>query len=118
MSEKVSLAEKFSLFREQWKPKIVARMNDYDVMVVRIEGQFVWHSHAETDDFFHVLEGELDIELRDRTVTLTAGELFVVPKGVEHRPVARKGEVKLLLIEPQGTPNTGDKRTAVAKVDL
>lgn len=118
MSEKVSLAEKFSLFREQWKPKIVARMNDYDVMVVRLEGEFVWHSHAETDDFFLVVEGELDIELRDRTVTLTAGELLVVPKGVEHRPVARKGEVKLLLIEPQGTPNTGDSRTAVAKVDL
>jgi mannose-6-phosphate isomerase-like protein (cupin superfamily) len=118
MSEKVSLAQKFSLFREQWQPKIVARVNDYDVMVVRVEGEFVWHSHAETDDFFFVVEGELDIELRDRTVTLTAGELFVVPKGVEHRPVARKGEVKLLLIEPQGTPNNGDTRTAVTKVEL
>ena len=118
MSEKVSIAQKFSLFREQWQPKIVARVNDYDVMVVRVEGEFVWHSHAETDDFFFVLEGELDIELRDRTVTLTAGELFVVPKGVDHRPVARKGEVKLLLIEPQDTPNTGDNRTAVTKVDL
>jgi mannose-6-phosphate isomerase-like protein (cupin superfamily) len=118
MSEKVSLAQKFSLFREQWQPKIVARVNDYDVMVVRVEGEFVWHSHAETDDFFFVVEGELDIELRDRTVTLTAGELFVVPKGVEHRPVARKGEVKLLLIEPRGTPNTGDTRTAVPKVEL
>jgi mannose-6-phosphate isomerase-like protein (cupin superfamily) len=118
MSEKVSLAQKFSLFREQWQPKIVARVNDYDVMVVRVEGEFVWHSHAETDDFFFVVEGELDIELRDRTVTLTAGELFVVPNGVEHRPVARKGEVKLLLIEPQGTPNTGDTRTAVTKVEL
>ena len=118
MSEKVSLAQKFSLFREQWQPKIVARVNDYDVMVVRVEGEFVWHSHAETDDFFFVVEGELDIELRDRTVSLTAGELFVVPKGVEHRPVARKGEVKLLLIEPQDTPNTGDRRTAVTKVEL
>jgi mannose-6-phosphate isomerase-like protein (cupin superfamily) len=83
-----------------------------------VEGEFVWHSHAETDDFFFVVEGELDIELRDRTVTLTAGELFVVPKGVEHRPVARKGEVKLLLIELRGTPNTGDTRTAVTKVEL
>jgi mannose-6-phosphate isomerase-like protein (cupin superfamily) len=118
MSEKVSLAEKFGLFHEQWKPKIVAQLNDYDVMVVRLEGDFVWHSHAETDDFFLVVEGELDIELRDRTMTLKAGELFVVPKGVEHRPVARKGEVKLLLIEPQGTPNTGDKKTAVTKVYL
>ena len=118
MSDKVSLAEKFSLFREQWHPKIVARVNDYDVMVVRLEGEFVWHSHAETDDFFFVIEGELDIELRDRTIALSPGELFVVPKGVEHRPVARKGEVKLLLIEPQGTPNTGNNETAVAKVGL
>jgi mannose-6-phosphate isomerase-like protein (cupin superfamily) len=118
MVEKVDLAQKFSLFSEQWRPKIVARLNNYDVMVVRVEGEFVWHSHPETDDFFLVVEGELDIELRDRTVTLTAGELFVVPKGVEHRPAARKGEVKLLLIEPQGTPNTGDTRTAVVKVDL
>jgi mannose-6-phosphate isomerase-like protein (cupin superfamily) len=118
MQERVSLQAKFALFHEQWQPKIVAQLNDYDVMVVRLQGEFVWHSHPDTDDFFLVLEGELDIELRDRTVTLKAGELFVVPKGVEHRPVARKGEVKLLLIEPQGTPNTGDASTAVRKEHL
>lgn len=117
-NEKVSPEEKFALFRDQWQPKIVAALNDYDVMIVRVEGEFVWHSHPDTDDFFLVLEGELDIELRDRTVTLMPGELFVVPKGVEHRPAARKGEVKVLLIEPRGTPNTGDERTAAVKVNL
>jgi mannose-6-phosphate isomerase-like protein (cupin superfamily) len=80
-----------------------------------VNDEFVWHSHPDTDDFFLVIEGELDIELRDRVVTLGAGELFVVPRGVEHRPVARKGEVKVLLIEPRGTPNTGDPSTAARK---
>jgi mannose-6-phosphate isomerase-like protein (cupin superfamily) len=80
-------------------------------MVVKLQGPFVWHKHDETDDFFLVLKGTLDIELRDRTVTLGSGEMYVVPRGVEHRPVARD-EVHLLLIEPSGTPNTGDARTA------
>lgn len=114
----VNLVEKLDSFHEQWSPKIVASYNGNDVCVVRLEGEFVWHSHADTDDFFLVLEGELDIELRDRTVTLQPGELFVVPKGIEHRPVARSGEVKLLLIEPSGTPNTGDEATATAKVAI
>ena len=118
MRDKVSLSDKFALFRDYWQPKIVAELNDYDVMIVRVKDEFLWHSHPETDDFFLVLEGELDIELRDRTVTLMAGELFVVPKGVEHHPAARKGEVKLLLVEPRGTPNTGDQRTAAFKVNL
>jgi mannose-6-phosphate isomerase-like protein (cupin superfamily) len=83
-------------------------------MVVKVEGAFVWHAHPETDDFFLVLKGVVDIEMRDRTVTLVPGELFVVPRGVEHRPVAR-GEAHLLLIEPAGTPNTGDPATAVEK---
>ena len=116
MARKVNLAEKLASFSDHWAPRIVAGMNDYDVMVVRVEGEFVWHKHDETDDFFLVIEGEIDIELRDRTVTLGPGELFVVPKGVEHRPVARKGEAKLLLIEPRGTPNTGDAMTAATKV--
>ena len=116
MSEVVNLQQKLATFSEHWSPRIVASLNDYDVMVVRVQDAFVWHSHPDTDDFFLVLDGELDIELRDRTVTLRPGELFVVPKGVEHRPVARKGEVQLLLIEPRGTPNTGDERTAVVKV--
>jgi mannose-6-phosphate isomerase-like protein (cupin superfamily) len=115
---KVDLREKLDSFSDQWAPRIVASYNDNDVCVVRLEGEFIWHSHAETDDFFLVIDGELDIELRDRTVTLGPGELFVVPCGVEHRPVARKGEVKLLLIEPRGTPNTGDEATATAKVRI
>ena len=118
MAGKVNLAEKLAAFTDHWAPRIVARFNDHDVCVVRVEGEFVWHKHDETDDLFLVLDGELDIELRDCTVTLGPGELFVVPRGIEHRPVARRGEVKLLLIEPKGTPNTGDEATATAKVEL
>ena len=107
-------AEKLSTFSDHWHPRIIAGYNDNDVMVVKVQGEFVWHKHDDTDDFFLVLTGVLDIELRDRTVTLGPGELFVVPKGVEHRPVAKE-EVHLLLIEPRGTPNTGDPATAVQK---
>jgi len=92
----------------------VAQLNQSDVMVVKVKGEFVWHKHDDTDDFFLVLKGTLDIELRERTVTLQPGELFIVPKGVEHRPVARE-EVHLLLIEPTGTPNTGDPKTAAPR---
>jgi mannose-6-phosphate isomerase-like protein (cupin superfamily) len=118
MADKVNLADKLDSFSEQWAPKIVADYNGNDICVVRVEGEFVWHSHEDTDDFFLVLDGELDVELRDRTVTLGRGELFVVPRQVEHRPCARRGEVKLLLIEPRGTPNTGDAATATAKVRI
>ena len=114
----VNLMDKVNSFGQQWSPRIVAEMNDYDVMVVRVQDEFVWHSHADTDDFFLVLEGELEIEMRERTVTLLAGEMFVVPRGVEHRPVARRGEAKILLIEPKGVPNTGDAATAVVKVRI
>jgi mannose-6-phosphate isomerase-like protein (cupin superfamily) len=107
MNEPVNLAQKLALFEERFSPRIVATMNDYKIEVVKIAGEFVWHSHPETDDFFLVLEGELEIELRDRTVQLRKGDLFVVPRGVEHRPRARE-EAHILLIEPQGTPNTGD----------
>jgi mannose-6-phosphate isomerase-like protein (cupin superfamily) len=110
----VNLAEKLAAFDERWAPRIVASYNGNDVMVVKVEGAFTWHAHPETDDFFLVLEGRLDIELRDRVVALGPGELFVVPAGVEHRPVAR-GEAHLLLIEPAGTPNTGDPATAAEK---
>jgi mannose-6-phosphate isomerase-like protein (cupin superfamily) len=103
MSDKVNLADKLATFSDRYAPRTVAQLNDYDVMVAKLEGPFVWHKHDETDDFFLVLRGTLDIELRDRVVTLRPGELFVVPKGVEHRPVARE-EVHLLLIEPTGTP--------------
>lgn len=110
----VNLAEKLGMFVEHWSPKIVADYNGNDVMVVKVQGAFNWHSHPDTDDFFLVLKGEIDIEMRDRTVTLGAGEMFVVPKGVEHRPVARE-EAHLMVIEPRGTPNTGDAATAVTK---
>jgi mannose-6-phosphate isomerase-like protein (cupin superfamily) len=111
MNDKINLNAKLATFSEHYQPRTVAQLNDNDVMVVKLKGPFVWHKHDETDDFFLVLRGTLDIELRDRVVTLGPGELFVVPKGVEHRPVARE-EVHLLLIEPTGTPNTGDVRTA------
>src|SRR3954468_13602313 len=114
MNQKINLAEKLSGFSEHWSPRTVAQLNDYDVMVVKVQGEFVWHKHDATDDFFLVLKGELDIQMRDRTVTLGPGEMFIVPKGVEHRPVARE-EVHMLLIEPTGTPNTGDARTAAAR---
>jgi mannose-6-phosphate isomerase-like protein (cupin superfamily) len=114
MNQKVSLADKLATFSEHFSPRTVAQLNDYDVMVVKLKGEFIWHKHDETDDFFLVLKGKLDIEMRDRTVTLGPGELFVVPRGVEHRPVARE-EVHMLLIEPTGTPNTGDPKTAAPR---
>ena len=111
MDDKINLAQKLSTFSEAWQPRVVAQLNGYDVMVVKVKDEFVWHKHDETDDFFLVLKGRLDIQLRDRTVSLGAGELYVVPKGVEHRPVAKE-EAHVLLIEPTGTPNTGDRATA------
>lgn len=113
-AEAVNLARKLALFEAHWSPKIVASFNGHDVMVVKAKGRFVWHSHPDTDDFFLVLRGRLTIDLRDGPVTLGPGELFVVPRGVEHCPVAEE-ETELLLIEPAGTPNTGDPATAVAK---
>jgi mannose-6-phosphate isomerase-like protein (cupin superfamily) len=114
MSDTINLAAKLASFSEHWSPRTVTTFNDLDVMVVKVQGAFVWHKHDDTDDFFLVLQGRLDIQLRDRTVTLGPGELYVVPKGVEHRPVARE-ETHLLLIEPTGTPNTGDAKTAAPR---
>ena len=111
---KINLAEKLSTFSDYFSPRTIAQYNDCDVMVVKAKGEFVWHSHEDTDDFFLVLKGSLDIELRDKTITLNPGEIYIVPKGVEHRPVARD-EVHLLLIEPSGTPNTGDHATAAIR---
>jgi mannose-6-phosphate isomerase-like protein (cupin superfamily) len=108
MSDKVNLAEKLATFDDRWQPRIVADYNDNKVVLVKVEGEFVWHKHDDTDDFFLVLDGRLTIQLRDREVELGPGELFVVPKGVEHRPVASKGVAHVLLIEPHGTVNTGD----------
>jgi mannose-6-phosphate isomerase-like protein (cupin superfamily) len=114
MSGKISLAEKLATFSDHWSPRTVALFNDHDIMVAKVKGDFHWHKHDETDDLFLVLQGTLDIELRDRTVTLGPGELYVVPKGVEHRPVARE-EAHVLLIETTGTPNTGDSATAAPR---
>jgi mannose-6-phosphate isomerase-like protein (cupin superfamily) len=110
----VNLQQKLGLFADAYAPRTVAMFNDHDIMVAKLRGPFFWHSHEDTDDFFLVVKGILDIELRDRTVTLHPGELFVVPKGVEHRPVPRD-EVHVLLIERSGTPNTGDVRTAAPR---
>lgn len=103
----IDLSEKFALFTEPWSPRIVARLNDYELKTVRIQGDFVWHSHDDTDELFLVLEGTLTIQLRDRDVVLGPGQLFVVPKGVQHCPRA-DSEVKALLLEPAGVVNTGD----------
>ena len=114
----INFEQKFGLFREQWQPKVVAEMNDYQFKIVRLEGDFVWHHHADTDETFIVLDGELRIDFRDGAVTLGPGEMTVVPKGVEHKPYAA-AEVKLLLIEPRGVVNTGEEggeRTAANDV--
>ncbi|HEY4011134.1 MAG TPA: cupin domain-containing protein [Acidobacteriaceae bacterium] len=110
----INLQEKFGLFSEQWSPRVIAEMNDYQFKLVKLQGDFVWHQHAETDETFFVIEGELRIDLRingidggDGAVTIGPGEMFVVPKGVEHKPFAER-EVKLMLIEPKGVVNTGD----------
>ena len=102
----INFQQKFSLFTEQWQPRVVAEMNDYQFKIVRLQGDFVWHDHKDTDETFIILEGKLRIDFRDGAVNLSAGEMFVVPKGVEHKPFAN-GEVKLLLIEPRGVLNTG-----------
>lgn len=110
----VNLADRLSTFSEHWTPKIVAGYNGNDVMVVKFEGEFPMHKHDDTDDFFLVLDGRVTIETEEGNVELTAGELYVVPAGLMHRPVAH-GEAKVLLIEPSGTPNTGDAATAAVK---
>ena len=117
MADKVNLADKLASFSEHFSPRIVADLNDYKIAVVKAKGEFVWHSHPDTDDFFLVLAGHLTIQLRDRDVELGPGELFVVPRGVEHCPKATE-EAHILLIEPAGTPNTGDaggERTATER---
>ena len=116
-TDKVNLAAKLAQFHDHWKPRTVATLNEYDVMVVKVLGEFVWHTHDDTDDFFLVLDGRLEVRLRDRTVALGPGELFVVPRGVEHQTYAER-ETSLLLIEPTDTPNTGDARTAAPRQEL
>ena len=120
MTRVVDIREKLSLFSEHWSPKLVARLNDYEVKVVKLKGEFVWHTHDDTDELFLVIEGDLTIQLRDGDVQLREGQLYVVPRGVEHCPVA-DGEVAVMLIEPTGVVNTGNAggdMTAVLDLSL
>ena len=103
----IDIQQKLSLFTEHWSPKVVARLNDYEIKLVKLQGAFVWHTHEETDELFLVISGDLTIQLRDGDVALSPGQLFVVPRGVEHCPIAA-GEVHAMLIEPAGVVNTGD----------
>ncbi|HGN0672711.1 TPA: cupin domain-containing protein [Pseudomonas aeruginosa] len=114
-TQAINFAAKLALFDDRWQPRVIAQMNDYQFKLVKIEGDFVWHSHADTDETFIVLAGRLRIDLRDGAVHLGPGEMYVVPRGVEHKPFA-EGEVRMLLVEPCGVRNTGDQggeRTAV-----
>lgn len=105
--DKVSLAEKFGLFNERWSPNLVGAVDDYEIKLVKIEGEFVWHKHEQEDELFLVVEGRMTIDFRDRSIDLEAGEFLVVPKGVEHRPRAER-ECRVLLLERVGVVNTGD----------
>ena len=118
MPQKVNLEDKFALFDEHWAPRLAARYNGNEVRLAKLEGDFHWHQHPGTDELFLVVEGELDIEFRDRIETLNAGEMIVVPRGTEHRPRANKGEVKVLVMDAAGTPNTGDEATAFKPVEV
>ena len=110
----INLAQKLSTFTEHWQPRTVGEFNGHDLMVVKVKGEFVWHKHDDTDDFFLVLKGRVTIRMREADVSLGPGELFVVRKGIEHCPFA-EDEAHLLLIEPSGTPNTGDPATAAPR---
>lgn len=105
----INFKEKLSLFTEQWSPKVIAEMNDYQFKVVKLQGDFVWHDHKDTDETFIVLAGRLRIDFRDGHVELSEGEMYVVPKGVEHKPYAEQ-EAQVLLIDPRGVVNTGDEK--------
>ena len=109
-SKVINFKDKFTKFSDHWSPRVIAEMNDYQFKLVKVEGEFVWHNHPDTDEVFIVIEGELNIELPDGVVTLSSGELFVIPKGIEHKPVANK-ECKIMIIEPKGVVNTGDETT-------
>ncbi len=105
--KKINLEDKLSKFSEHWSPKVIAEMNDYQFKLVKIEGEFVWHEHPDTDEVFIVIEGTMQIEFEDRTIELREGEMLVVPKGVRHKPYAEE-ECKVMLVEPRGVVNTGD----------
>ncbi|MCF6436758.1 cupin domain-containing protein [Pseudoalteromonas sp. MMG022] len=106
-SEKINLQDKLAKFSEHWSPRVIAQMNDYQFKLAKFQGEFTWHAHTDTDEVFLVLEGSMGIEFRDKVVELSAGEMYVVPKGVEHKPFAQQ-ECKVMLVEPAGVVNTGD----------
>ncbi len=106
-STAINFRHKLSLFAEHWSPRVIAEMNDYQLKLAKIQGEFVWHSHADTDEVFIVVDGKMTLEFRDGAVALASGEMCVVPRGVEHRPVATR-ECCILLVEPRGVTNTGD----------
>jgi len=112
----INFKKKLDSFSEHYSPKVIAEMNDYQFKVVKIQGEFVWHDHKETDETFIVLEGSLRIDFRDGHVDLSEGEMYVVPKGVEHKPYAEH-EAKVLLIEPRGVVNTGDESVSLTAED-
>ena len=106
--ESINLQEKLSKFSDHWAPKVIAEMNDYQFKLVKVEGEFIWHNHPDTDEVFIVIEGEMKIEFEDGTVELSQGEMYVVPKGVMHKPIA-ENECKIMLVEPRGVVNTGEE---------
>lgn len=115
--EKVNIAQKLSLFSDYWNPRIAGELNGQHVKLVKFQGEFVWHKHDHEDEMFLVLEGQFDMEFRDKTVTLHQGEFLIVPRGVEHRPVAAQ-EVSVMLFEPATTLNTGDTRSELTRDEL
>jgi mannose-6-phosphate isomerase-like protein (cupin superfamily) len=108
----INFGDKFNKFNEHWSPRVIAEMNDYQFKLAKVQGEFTWHTHSDTDEVFIIIEGVLDIVFRDGKVRLEAGEMFVVPKGVEHKPVAEH-ECRIMLVEPKGTVNTGDTSSAL-----
>ena len=118
MASKIDLSEKFALFSDHWAPRLAAHYNGNEIRLAKVEGEFHWHKHDDTDELFLVIEGELDMEFRDHTERMVQGDLIVVPRGTEHRPCARNGEVKLLVMDAEGTPNTGDEETAFKPIEV
>jgi mannose-6-phosphate isomerase-like protein (cupin superfamily) len=114
MTGAINLKAKLTQFDDHWSPRTLATHNGQDIMVAKLLGEFPWHSHDDTDDFFLVIHGEIVLELKDQAIPLSAGEMYVVPKGVEHRPIARE-DAHVMLIERSGTPNTGDAKIAAPR---
>ena len=113
----INVADKLATFTEHWQPRVVGQFNGHDLMLAKVKGEFVWHRHEETDDFFMVIKGQLTIQMREGNVTLGPGEVYVVPKGIDHCPLAEE-EAHVLLIEPKGTPNTGNSATAAPRREI